>query len=134
MVLVMMVLMVVQYIFLLSVTILPSPLTAVFLPNAKLVMVEHYFFHQIPPTSTSAVLASRITMLLVMEMTFVWILLLASTLPRAVVSIRRCARRLPWVIELIVIIRIWVNCRITVQKKRFDNLSFFFFSLLLYCL
>jgi hypothetical protein len=51
-------------------TILPSPLFAVFLPSAKFIMVEHYFLHQIPTTSTSAVLVSRITVLILVEMTF----------------------------------------------------------------
>jgi hypothetical protein len=43
--------------------------------------------------------------LILVEMTFLWVvLLLASTLSRVVVLIRRCARRLPWVIELIVVV------------------------------
>jgi hypothetical protein len=117
--------MVVRYLLTLSMGILPSPLTAVFLPNAKLVGVEHYIFHQILPTSTSAVLASRITVLIV-EMIFVFQLLFASILFRAVVSIRRCARRLPWVIEFIVLV-IRVSYKMTVQKKWFENLFFFFF-------
>jgi hypothetical protein len=37
------------------------------------------------------------------------------------------------VIEFIVIV-IRASYRITVQKKRFDSLSFFFFSILFYCL
>jgi hypothetical protein len=117
--------MVVQYLFEYLITILPSPSTIVFLLNAKLLLVEHYFLDQIPPTSTSAILASRLTMLLLMEMTFMCLLLLASTLLRVVVLLRPCARPLLWVIDLIVV-EIRVNYKIVVQKKWFD-ISFFFF-------
>jgi hypothetical protein len=118
--------MVVQYIFTHPITILPLPLIAVFLPNAKLMLVEHYVFHQIPLTSTSKILASRITMLLIKEMTSMWILLLASTMLRVVpLSLR--APPLLWVIELIVGM-IQVSYKITVQIKWFESLSFFFFG------
>jgi hypothetical protein len=63
---------VVQYIFI-PPAILPLPLAVVFLPNAKPVGVEHYFFMIQLPTSISDVLASRIIMLIVIivrEMTF----------------------------------------------------------------
>jgi hypothetical protein len=123
---------VLQYLLALSMTILLSPLTTLYLTNAKLILVEHYFFHQVPPTFTSAVLASRI-MMVVMEMTFMWIFLLVSTLLKAVVSIRRCAQRVCWVIEFIAMV-IGVSYRITVQKKRFESVSFFFFWSLFYCL
>jgi hypothetical protein len=119
------ILMVMRYLLALSMTILLSPLTTVSLTNAKLILVEHYFFHQVPPTFTSAILASKITMV-VIEMTFMWIFLLASTFLKAVVSIRRCARRVCWVIEFIAVV-IGVSYRITVQKNRFESVSFFFF-------
>jgi hypothetical protein len=53
-----------------------SPLAAVFLSNAELILVEHYIFI-IPSTSTSAVLALRIKMVIFKKMTFVWLLILA---------------------------------------------------------
>jgi hypothetical protein len=65
--------MVVQYIL----TPIPSQLITLFLPSAKLIMVEHYIFHQKPPTSSSAILASRITVLYLLEKIFILATLMA---------------------------------------------------------